>query len=269
VTVLVPGSRFPVPGSPLSFFCSSLAGLVLVGVLIGAAVGTVRAQAAVPQTTPEENAARLRAYHERIVASSRQLSASASVADLLTPVMALAAERSASSTAVDENRAALIAMTLYVNGWNPAMLVPDARDWPRASERSLRLAGRHDLARHFIVSAVIAAASGTPIAAAAGVYKELSDARDGSGFSFSDIAADRAGERFGALATRSEESAREIQRRVSAGVRDTDVMPAISGLVDNMTNAEFQRRFGGVGAPAYNDVIEDITRRVLALGLYK
>jgi hypothetical protein len=238
-------------------------------VLIAAVVWTGRVQAVARQTTPEENAARLRAYHERIVTSSERLSASASLADLLVPVMTLAAERSVSSGAADENRAALMAMTLYANGWNPAMLVPDARDWPRAPRRSLRLAGRHDLARHFIVSAVIAAAGGTPIAAAAGVYKELNDARGGSGFSFSDIAADRAGERFGALATQSDESAREIQRRVAAGVRDADVMPGIAGLVDNLTDAEFQRRFGGVGAPAYNTVIEDITRRVLAMGLYK
>ena len=69
---------------------------------------------------------------------------------------------------------------IRADGWNPAMLVPDAQDWPQATRRSLRLAGRHDLAQHFIVSAVIAAAGGTPIAAAAGVYKELSDARDGS-----------------------------------------------------------------------------------------
>ena len=184
-------------------------------------------------------------------------------------MMALASQRSVSSNAADENRAALMAMTLYVNGWNPAMLVPDARDWPSAHQRSLHLAGRGDLAQHFIVSAMIAAASGTPIAAAAGVYKELSDARDGSGFSFSDLAADRAGERFGALATQSESSAREVQRRVAVGVRDADVMPGIHGLADNLTAGEFQRRFGGVGAPAYNSVIEDITRRVLALALYR
>ena len=219
--------------------------------------------------TPEENAARLRAYHERIVAVSQKMPASASLADLLVPVMALAAERSAASNPIDENRAALIAMTVYVNGWNPAVVVPDARDWPRAHRRTMRLAGRHDLAQHFIVSAVIAAAGGTPIAAAAGVYKELSDARDGRGFSFSDIAADRAGERFGALATSSDGSAREMHQRTAVGLRDADVMPPIAGLVDNMTQAEFERRFGGVGSEAYNNVIADLTRRVMGMALYK
>jgi hypothetical protein len=224
---------------------------------------------AVRQSTPEENAARLRVYHERIATSAELLPHSTSLADLRVPVMTLAAERSTSSGATDENRAALIALTLYVNGWNPAMLVPDARDWPQAPKRSLQLAGRHDLAQHFIVSAVIAAASGTPIAAAAGVYKELSDAQRGSGFSFSDIAADMAGERFGALATQSVESARDMQRRISTGIRDPDVMPSITGLADNLPDAEFRRRFGGVGSPAYNNVIDEITRRILALELYK
>jgi uncharacterized protein YfiM (DUF2279 family) len=231
-------------------------------------LATTTASAQAP-STPEENAARLRAYHQRIVSTSHALTSSSSLADLLVPVMALAAERSAPGRAVEENRAALLALTLYVNGWNPATLVADARDWPPAPRRSLRLAGRHDLAQHFIVSAVIAAAGGTPIAAAAGLYKELSDARDGSGFSFSDIAADRAGERFGGLATASDESARALQRRVAAGVGDADVMPSVAGLVDNMSQAEFTQRFGGVGAPAYNAVISDITRRVLALGLYR
>ncbi len=78
-------------------------------------LGVLVATTAVParaQTTPDENAKRLRAYHERIVASSRPLSSSASLAELLVPVMTLAAERSPSSSAADENRAALIAMTL-------------------------------------------------------------------------------------------------------------------------------------------------------------
>jgi uncharacterized protein YfiM (DUF2279 family) len=238
-------------------------GFIAVAVLLTAAVLPVGAQ------TPEENVARLRAYHERIVAISQKLPPSASLAELLVPMMALASERSATSSPADENRAALIAMTIFVNGWNPARVVPDARDWPRAHRRSLRLAGRHDLAQHFIVSAVIAAAGGTPIAAAAGVYKELSDARDGSGFSFSDIAADRAGERFGALATQSDQSAREMHQRTAAGLRDADVMPSIAGLVDNMTEAEFQLRFGGVGSVTYNNVIDDITKRVLALELYE
>ena len=43
-----------------------------------------------------------------------------------------------------------------------------------------------------------------------GLYKEIEDSRGGSGFSFNDIAADRAGTRFGEKAVASEDSARGI-----------------------------------------------------------
>ena len=51
--------------------------------------------------------------------------------------------------------------------------------------------------------------------------------------------------------------------------RSTLTMPGIAGLEDNMPEAEFRRRYGGVGSPAYNNVIEEITRRILALELYR
>ena len=54
------------------------------------------------------------------------------------------------------------------------------------------LAGRQDLAKHFAISAAISAHSGAPLADAIGLYKELEDARGGSGFSFDDLAAEPA-----------------------------------------------------------------------------
>jgi uncharacterized protein YfiM (DUF2279 family) len=235
---------------------------------LAGAVIVVTALSASAQT-PDENVQRLRAYHERIATESRRLAARASLADLVGPVMALAAKRSGPNQAVDENRVALMALTLYVNGWSPSMLVPEASGWTEPVRREIGLGGRRDLAQHFIVSAVIAAAAGTPLAAAAGLYKEMSDARDGSGFSFSDLAADRAGEMFGGLATGSDAAARAFQARTAPGVVESDLMPAVDGLPDHLSEAEFTRRFGRVGSPAYNTVIDDITRRVTALPLFR
>jgi uncharacterized protein YfiM (DUF2279 family) len=59
------------------------------------------------------------------------------------------------------------------------------------------LLGRYDSAQHFVISAALAAWAGEPAANAIGVYKEIDDSRRGSGFSFADLAADRAGTRFG------------------------------------------------------------------------
>ena len=133
----------------------------------------------------------------------------------------------------------------------------------------MTLNGRDDLAKHFIASAALAANAGGPFSDAAGLFKEIEDARSGSGFSFDDIAADRAGTRFGELAAGSRESAMKLQRQVAAGVRDADILPPVSDLPEFMPEAEFKRRYGGIGAPAYKSTMDDIERRVAALPLYR
>ena len=107
------------------------------------------------------------------------------------------------------------------------------------------------------------------MADAIGLYKEVDDSRGGSGFSFNDIAADRACTRFGELAAGSPESALKLQRRVGEGVRESDLMPAVKDLPEFMSEAEFKSRFGGIGAPQYKRMMEDIERRIAALALYR
>jgi hypothetical protein len=131
------------------------------------------------------------------------------------------------------------------------------------------LNGRDDFAKHFVVSAALAAHAGSPLADAVGVYKEIDDARGGSGFSFNDIAADRAGTRFGEQAAANAKAAVKLQQRLSAGIREKDIMPSTQDLPEFMPEAEFKKRYGGVGAPAYNQMMADIERRVAALALYR
>ena len=52
-----------------------------------------------------------------------------SLAALLTPVFALAAEGGRASDPVAENRAAILVLTFYVDGRSLAQIVPDARSW--------------------------------------------------------------------------------------------------------------------------------------------
>jgi hypothetical protein len=181
--------------------------------------------------------------------------------------MRLAAERGADSQA--ESRAAIVVVAFYVNGKGLAAIVPGAKDWPVAVTRTVTLNGRTDFPQHFTISAALAAHAGTPLSDAIGLYKEVDDSRHGSGFSFNDIAADRAGTTFGELATRSAASARQVQRRFAAGVRESDLMPNAADLPEFMPEAEFKRRFGGIGAPAYQRMMQDIERRVAACPLYR
>jgi len=123
----------------------------------------------------------------------------------------------------------------------------------------LTLHGRDDYPQHFLISALLAAEGGGPLANAVGIYKEVMDSRGGSGFSFNDIAADRAGTRFGELAV--SDPAR-MQLALNAGVGEYELMPDVSDLPEFLAEPEFLRRYGGVGAAAYRNMLADIETRI-------
>lgn len=185
---------------------------------------------------------------------------------LLGAAFALAKERSHSRDPVAENRAALAALAETVLGGR----LPGTRSGaPVRGTSGARLGGRGDLAQHFALSAWLAATGGEGLSELAGVYKELKDAQGGSGFSFTDLAADRAGSRFGETCTRSPAAARAIQSRL-AGIGNADLFfPALADLPEFMGQAEFQRRFGGIGQPAYRRMEAEIERRIAALAIYR
>ena len=232
------------------------------------AMTTQRLRAAL--TSPADQQ-RLRAYHDRLVGLSMALPGpGVSVARWLGPMFALAAERSAAGgDASAENRAALLALTFYANQRPLGLLVPAAHGWAQPRALALTLQDRPDFALHFLVSAVLAAEAGTPLADAVGLWKELADARaGGSGFSFNDLAADRAGTRFGEAALRDPQ---RLQARIAAGAgaREVDFMPATADLPEFLAEADFLQRYGGVGAAPYNRMLAEIEARIAGLALYR
>jgi hypothetical protein len=217
---------------------------------------------------PAEEQERLHVYQRRLTEVSQSLKApNVSLTELFVSLLSFADERSNGANGVAENRAVILLLALYVNGRDLTSIVPNAKTWPRPPRHGVLLNGRADLAKHFIVSCALAAKAGGPLSDAVGLYKELADAREGSGFSFNDIAADRAGTRFGEYAANSD-SARKLQRRARSGFGENEVMPATQDLPEFMPEREFIRRFGGVDAPAYNKMVADIDRRIAALPLY-
>ena len=214
---------------------------------------------------------RLRVYQEALarITAAGDLPREVSLRTLLAPLLVLAYTRSPTSDPAAENRAALVVLAAYLAGRGLSAVVPQAHAWPRPAARRVTLRGRRDLAQHFAVSAALAAAAGSPLADAVGLAKELDDAKRGSGFSFSDLAADRAGTLFGTHAVRSAESARRLQERVMAGLAEADFMPDVSDLPDSLSESEFKRRFAAPGAPAYRRVEDEIERRLAALALYR
>ena len=217
---------------------------------------------------PRDEQARLEPYVRHIagLGTARQAARGLSLAEVLPSLFALSAQRSAQGQpAARENRAALLALTLLtVHPSALARLAPASRQWGMAWPLRLTLQGRGDLAMHFLVSAVVAAEAGNPLADAVGVYKEVADSRGGSGFSFNDLAADRAGTRFG---RRLVGDAAELQQRLAAGVQEGELLPPVDDLPEFMPEREFLRRFGGVGAPAYREMMASIEARLDRLPL--
>ncbi len=214
---------------------------------------------------------RWRAYQERLVLLAGKAKAGRVLPldQLLGPMLQLAQERAAAADAAQENRSALIVLAFYVNGKGLSALVPQAREWPRARRHVVTLAGRTDLTQHFTISAALAATAGSPLSDVVGLYKELEDARSGSGFSFIDLAADRAGTRFGALAVSGAAGQERLRSLLAGGLRENDWMPQVQDLPEFMAQADFERRFGGVGQPAYQAMLARIEQRIAALPLYR
>jgi uncharacterized protein YfiM (DUF2279 family) len=98
---------------------------------------------------------------------------------------------------VEQNRAAFVALAIYATDSSAGRLAGDATKRIRSCRRAVtdpRLAGRADLAKHWALSAALGVSLGDDVGSAMGEWKELSDSRPGgSGFSFVDLAADRAG----------------------------------------------------------------------------
>ena len=205
------------------------------------------------------------AYAERIAGwAAAEPGSRASVLELLRSVVREAAERTAAGAdPVAENRTAIVMAAAQAFGCTPV-----------AGSRPVRrvlpiLHRRHDLGRHFVASAALAVLLDREASESVGMEKEVSDSRELTGFSFSDIAANRAGARFGDLATASARSARRVQEWMEQAASDLDIMPEVRDLPDHLPEKELRRRFGGPGEGAYQRVLQEIEARIADVPLYR
>ncbi|MGB5606798.1 MAG: hypothetical protein WBN51_09765 [Gammaproteobacteria bacterium] len=192
-----------------------------------------------------------------------------SLAKILPPLFALAAARSQSAGADPqaENRAALIILAMYAFGIDVHRFI----DMPGTADyhwMSLTLYERHDLVQHFLASAAITVSAGSGLAAAAGLFKELDDSRGGTGFSFADLLADRAGVHLAEMATGSKPLALALQHRMGTALKEADFMPQIDQLPEGIMELEFKQRYLTTDSEAYRMVETEIQRRIADCRLY-
>lgn len=141
------------------------------------------------------------------------------------------------------------------------------------SERTIRLAvlgnptmrDRRDLAQHFLTAALITAATSADAAHAASLAKELADVNSASGFSFADLAADRAGIRFARTV---------LDKRIPLGAlaltfQVSSYMPDTNGLPENLGAKDLAAQFGDNNDARFAKQLQEIDQRISRLPAYR
>jgi len=177
------------------------------------------------------------------------------------------------SDPVAENRAAIFALAVYFGSYRFEYFIGKLSKPQRKNRRDYylpRLAKRHDLTQHFIYSAAIELLSSKDTSEFVGELKELLDSnKSGSGFSFIDLMADRAGVKFAQNATQDETSARGLQQVMLAQFDDHDLLPQSTKLPEHLSKAQFEQAYQHIKAPAYQALISDIDQRLNTLNVYQ
>ncbi len=173
---------------------------------------------------------------------------------------------------VEENKAGLLALAIFLGSvdFNSAVGAIDKETLRicQPSGRHSVLANRIDLRLHFIYSAALKVISNSEMSFALGEYKELIDSqKGGSGFSFIDLAADRAGIRFAELALDSSGALR-VQRMAAELTQENVFFPSLSTLPEDIPQHLFEQR-GGIESDYYKKYLAIINNRINKLNLYE
>ncbi len=192
-----------------------------------------------------------------------------SLAEIMQPLFLAAYQRSSEADAIEENRAVILAVSSYVNKRELNAYLPIKFNTPKPYH--VFLYRRIDMAKHFVGSAALAATGASTLAHMLGQEKELLDSkqRGGSGFSFIDLASDRAGLKFGQYATHSPRKARELQKAMHDINDYRAFMPDVRDLPEQMPNHVFKKRYGSIYSTRYQSMLQIIDQRISSLPIYR
>ena len=216
---------------------------------------------------------RLRMYYAKLAETLAQSQTRRFVglATLTRPLFELAKQRSEAegADAREENRALILVLAAYANGKDLAPAIYTDSDMPDIARREVLLNRRVDAAQHFTVSSLLSVSGQRAFVDIVGLAKEFNDTHGGSGFSFIDLAADRAGTIFGKMAVGSEESARRVQDVLSKSMDESVFMPATRDLPENLGAEDFASQYGNTESPEFQELKKTIEERIAACRLYQ
>lgn len=209
------------------------------------------------------------AYHEQLsILVSNIRESQPSLTLLLNEMFQFAKQRSLYSDPIMENRTMLITLGAYMLNKNiPELLgIAPAKNIRR---KNFYLLNRIDLGKHLVISSALTAMADSSFAHAIGLDKELSDSDGGSGFSFADLTADRAGVSLATTALSSDNNARLMQLRLSSASLENDYMPDIHQMPEGIQKLDFNLAYRNTESPEYKLIITEIDQRISNCSIYK
>ena len=175
--------------------------------------------------------------------------------------------------ATEENRAAILAMAIYFGSYRVGSFVGNVMTEEMKAHKKINtnatLKKRNDLTKHFIISAALKILSEKEMTHAIGEFKELIDASGGgSGFSFVDLAADRAGVKFSEIGL-NDKRARQLQVLMKSNLKEELFFPDISELPENISQKEFEQYYVDVESERYRKLVTEIDECIDRLPAYR
>ena len=180
-------------------------------------------------------------------------------------------------TAVAENKAALTALVLYFCTDKFELLIGNVSNYSSkqtlqrlALQRSVTLRSRVDIQKHFIYSVALQLFGNSNASDAIGELKEFLDAnKGGSGFSFADLMADRAGTRLAMISTHTNKSALLVQERLAKINSESAIIPRLVGLPEGINQQAFEKHYQNITSTNYISMLSHIDAQLLQIPLYQ
>ena len=183
-------------------------------------------------------------------------------------VFYLASLRSEFNDASAENQAALWALVIAFGNRKFGHFLSLPRELlNQFGGDRLTLMRRGDLKLHFLFSAALERLVQANMGLKVGELKELMDMdQGGSGFSFADLAADKAGIKFAQFVLEQPELA---QQRLTGNLAETEFFPSIDDLPEGLAEKAFNQSFGNTESAEYKELEAIIDQRIAQLALYQ
>ena len=213
---------------------------------------------------------------ERFLAYANQLqtviadagSRKVSLMHLLKPMFEFAKKRSKKYRhPVEENRALLIVLGAYM--LDKDLAVEFGEPALKLNRKVVyRLEGRQDLAKHYLISAALAAMAGEKNAKLVSLHKELDDVSRDNRFSFIDMMTNEAGITMARIALNSEHHALLLQQRMMAVNHESEFMPNIENLPDSIKNIKIKSLNDEDFEGQHQQLMQEIRRRISSCRVY-